>query len=398
VLVAVAHHIVADGWSVAPLVRDLETAYAARSAGQAPTWAKLPVQYVDYTLWQRAQLGDIDDSGSRIAAQLGYWVDALAGMPERLQLPTDRPYPLVADQRGATAAVDWPVELQQQIVRVAHEHNATSFMVMQAALAVLLAKLSASSDVAVGFPIAGRRDPALDDLVGFFVNTLVLRLDVTGDPTVAELLAQVRQCSLAAYEHQDVPFEVLVERLNPTRSLTHHPLVQVMLAWQNLPVGQDAAGLTLGDLSVNPLPVDTRAARVDLSFSLAERWNSAGEPAGIGGSVEFRTDVFDAASIDAIVERLRRVVAAITTDPGRRLSSVEVLDEAEHARLDGWGNRASLTEPVSAPVSIPAVFAAQVAWTPEATALTVGEQSMTYRELDEASNRLAHMLIGRGAG
>src|SRR6185437_15741343 len=193
VLVAVAHHIVADGWSVAPLVRDLETAYAARSAGQAPAWAELPVQYVDYTLWQRAQLGDIDDSGSRIAAQLGYWVDALAGMPERLQLPTDRPYPLVADQRGATAAVDWPVELQQQIVRVAHEHNATSFMVMQAALAVLLAKLSASSDVAVGFPIAGRRDPALDDLVGFFVNTLVLRLDVTGDPTVAELLAQVRQ-------------------------------------------------------------------------------------------------------------------------------------------------------------------------------------------------------------
>ncbi|WP_343574516.1 amino acid adenylation domain-containing protein [Mycobacterium sp.] len=400
VLVAVAHHIVADGWSVAPLMNDLETAYASRSAGQTPGWTELPVQYVDYTLWQRAQFGDIDDSRSRIAAQVDYWQQALAGMPERLQLPTDRPYPLVADQRGATAAVDWPVELQQQVVRVAREHSATSFMVIQAALGVLLAKLSASSDVAVGFPIAGRRDPALDGLVGFFVNTLVLRLDLAGDPTVAELLDHVRQRSLAAYEHQDVPFEVLVERLNPTRSLTHHPLVQVMLAWQNLPgeAGDPAAGLRLGDLSVTPLPVDTHTARVDLSFSLAERWTSAGEPAGIGGAVEFRTDVFDAASIDALIERLQRVVAAMTADPDRRLSSIDLLDEVEQARLADWGNRASLTAPARAPVSIPAGFAAQVAGTPDATALTVGGHSMTYRELDEASNRLAQLLIGRGAG
>ena len=157
-------------------------------------------------------------SDSRIAAQLAYWQEALAGMPERLQLPTDRPYPPVADYRGASVAVEWPAELQQRVRPVAREHNATSFMVMQAALAVLLAKLSASSDVAVGFPIAGRRDPALDELVGFFVNTLVLRVDLAGDPTVGEVLAQVRQRSLAAYEHQDVPFEVLVERLNPTRA------------------------------------------------------------------------------------------------------------------------------------------------------------------------------------
>ena len=156
VLVAVVHHIAADGWSIAPLVRDLGVAYASRCAGQAPGWAPLPVQYVDYTLWQRAQLGDLDDSDSRIAAQLAYWEQALAGMPERLQLPTDRPYPPVADQRGARVAVDWPAELQQQVARVAREHNATSFMVVQAALAVLLSKLSASSDVAVGFPIAGR--------------------------------------------------------------------------------------------------------------------------------------------------------------------------------------------------------------------------------------------------
>ena len=192
VLVAVVHHIAADGWSITPLVADLGVAYASRCAGQAPGWAPLAVQYVDYTLWQRAQFGDLADSHSRIAAQLAYWQEALAGMPERLALPTDRPYPPVADQRGASVAVDWPAQLQQRVREVAGEHNATSFMVIQAALAVLLSKLSASPEVAVGFPIAGRRDPALDELVGFFVNTLVLRVDVAGDPTVAELLAQVR--------------------------------------------------------------------------------------------------------------------------------------------------------------------------------------------------------------
>ncbi len=307
VLVIVVHHIAADGWSVNPLVADLGVAYASRCAGQAPGWAPLAVQYVDYTLWQRAQLGDLTDSNSLIAAQLAYWQDALAALPERLALPTDRPYPAVADQRGATVAVDWAPELQQQVRQLARGHNATSFMVIQAALAVLLAKLSASSEVAVGVPIAGRRDPALDELIGFFVNTLVLRVEVNGDPTFTDLLARVRARSLAAYEHQDVPFEVLVERLNPTRSLTHHPLVQVMLAWQNF-AGQDnnpAAGLALGELQVAPMHVETQTARMDLVFSLAERFTEAGEPAGIGGAVEFRTDVFDAASIDTLIERLR---------------------------------------------------------------------------------------------
>ena len=217
VLVGIVHHIAADGWSIAPLVRDLDEAYSARCVGEAPGWAELPVQYADYTLWQHAQFGDLDDPDSPIASQLIYWEDALTGIPEVLPLPTDRPYPPVADQRGASVAVQWPAELQQRVREVAREHNATSFMVVQAALAVLLSAVSASSDVAVGFPIAGRRDPALEELVGFFVNTLVLRVDVVGDPTVAELLAQVRASSLSAYEHQDVPFEMLVERLNPTR-------------------------------------------------------------------------------------------------------------------------------------------------------------------------------------
>src|ERR1700740_1033737 len=260
-------------------------------------------------------------------------------------------------------------------------------MVMQAALAVLLSKISASAEVAVGFPIAGRRDPALDELVGFFVNTLVLRVDMGGDPTVAEVLAQVRARSLAAYEHQDVPFEVLVERLNPTRSRVHHPLVQVLLAWQN----NEPAKLSLGDLEVMPLPVDTRTARMDLTFSLAERWTEAGEPAGIGGEVEFRTDVFDAASIEALVERLGRVVVAMTADPTRRLSSIDVLDEAEHARLEGGGNRVAPTRPTAGATSVPAMFATQVARIPESVAVVYGARSLTYRELDESADRLAHL-------
>ncbi len=399
VLVAVVHHIACDGWSITPLMADLGAAYASRRAGVAPDWAPLAVQYVDYTLWQRAQLGDPQDSNSRINRQLGYWEQALAGMPERLQLPTDRAYPAVADYRGAQVGVQWPAELQQRVREVAREHNATSFMVVQAALAVLLAKLSASTDVAVGFPIAGRRDTALEDLVGFFVNTLVLRVDLAGDPTVAELLTQVRGRSLAAYEHQDVPFEVLVERLNPTRSLTHHPLVQVMLAWQNLSWQDHASGdgMAFADLQVTPLPADTHTARTDLTFSLAERWGEAGEPAGIFGHVEFRTDVFDASSIQRLVERLQKVVVALTADPKRRLSSIDVLDAAERAHLDGWGNRTALTRPATASESIPVLFAEQVIRTPEAVAVSDGQRSWTYREIDEASNRLAHLLAGQGA-
>ena len=400
VLVGAVHHIAADGWSITPLVSDLNVAYACRCAGRAPDWAPLPVQYVDFTLWQRAQLGELGDAGSAIAGQLAYWVDALAGMPECVELATDRPYPSVADQRGDSVIVDWPAGLQLGVREVAREYNSTSFMVIQAGLAVLLSRLGAGCDVALGFPIAGRRDSALNELVGFFVNTLVLRVDLAGDPTVAELLGQVRRRSLAAYDHQDVPFEVLVERLNPTRSLAHHPLVQVMLSWQNLPGsgGDPAAGSSLGDLQVTRMPLDTHTARMDLTFSLSEHLTESGEPAGIWGAVEFRTDVFDAEGIVGLVGRLQRVLVAMVADPQARLSSIDVLDAAERDRLDALGRRGVLTGPAPAPVSIPVLFAEQVSQTPAAVALRCGDRSWTYRELDEASNRLAHLLVGYGAG
>ena len=255
--------------------------------------------------------------------------------------------------------------------------------------------------MAVGFPIAGRGDPALDELVGFFVNTLVLRVDVAGDPTVAELLAQVRQRSLAAFEHQDVPFEVLVERLNPTRSLTHHPLIQVMLGWQNLP-GQDndpGGRAGLGDVQVTPLPADTHTAPMDLVFSLSERFTEVGEPAGISGMVEFRTDVFDADTIEALIERFERVLVAMTADPTRRLSSVDVLDAGEHARLDEIGNRAVLTEPASARCRFRCCSPSRWPARPEAVALSCARAARgPIASSMRPSNRLAHLLAGQGAG
>ncbi|MCV7105975.1 condensation domain-containing protein, partial [Mycolicibacterium chitae] len=429
----VVHHIAGDGWSVTPLVSDLAAAYAARSQGLGPQWGPLPVQYADYTLWQRDWLGDEKDPDSVVSGQLAYWEQALAGLPERLELPTDRPYPPVADYRGDSVAyweqalaglperlelptdrpyppvadyrgdsvtVQWPPQLQRNVVQLAREHNATSFMVMQAALAVLLGNLSATNDVAIGIATAGRTDPALDDLVGFFVNTLVLRVDLGGDPTVGELLGQVRQRSLAAFEHQDVPFEALVERVNPTRSLTHHPLVQTMLTWRNLPgqsVDTSAEQLPMGDVQVTPLTSETLTARMDLVFSLAERFTTDGEPAGIDGSVEFRTDVFDADGIELLVRRLERVLAALVADPVRPVSAIDVLDEAEHARLAAFGNYPVMTQSVVG-VSIPELFAAQVVRAPGVEAVSFVGGCMTYGELDEASDRLARWLVARGAG
>ncbi|OMC42175.1 hypothetical protein A5744_17140 [Mycobacterium sp. IS-1264] len=391
VLVIVVHHIAADGLSWAPLLNDLAVAYASRRAGEAPDWTPLALPYVDYTLWQREQLGDLADPGSAIASQLAYWEQTLAGMPERLQLPTDRPYPPVADQRGASLSVDWPAQLHQRVTRLAHAHHASSFMVIQAALAALLSALSGSQEVAIGFPVAGRDHPSVDELVGMFVNTVVLRIDLTGDPSFTELLAQVRDRTLEALEHPDVPFEVLVERLNPTRSLTHHPLIQVMLAPQHTirPV--------LADLDITTVPAHTHSARMDFAFSLTERFTPTGEPAGIDGDVEYRTDVFDAATIGTLVHRLQKLLAELTVHPQRRPSTVDLLTETEHSRLDAWGNRAALTAPRAA-VSVPELFATQVTRTPEAVALIDAGASWTYRELDAAANQLAHVLVERGVG
>ena len=235
ILLLVVHHIAADGWSLGPLGRDLARAYAARLEGAEPQWPALPIQYADYTLWQQQVLGSETDPESALGGQIAFWTKALEGLPEQLELPTDRPRPAFASYRGETVPLQISPELHGGLLDLARDNQASLFMVLQAGLAALLTRLGAGTDIAIGSPIAGRTDEALEELIGFFVNTLVLRTDTSANPSFGELLGRVRAGDLAAYAHQELPFERLVELLNPARSLAHHPLFQVMLAFQNTP-------------------------------------------------------------------------------------------------------------------------------------------------------------------
>ncbi|MEV0116656.1 amino acid adenylation domain-containing protein [Streptomyces sp. NPDC050844] len=391
VLVLTIHHIAGDGWSMGPLARDLSAAYAARRGGHAPAWTPLPVQYADYTLWQQELLGDESDPESLLAAQVGYWRAALAGLPERLELPTDRPYPEQAGYEGGTVPVRVDPELHRALIALARSRQTTVFMVLQAALGVLLHRLGAGVDIPIGTPVAGRGEEELDDLVGFFVNTLVLRTDLSGDPTFAELLDRVRETDLNAYSHQDIPFESLVETLNPARSLAHHPLFQVMLAFNSNPRGE----LTFAGAKAVPQEVRTGAARMDLTLNVAERHADDGTPDGIAGSVAYRTDLFDPGTVTALVERLLRVLHAVADDPGVRVTSVDVLSDGErHRLLEEWNDTAT---PVPSG-TVPELFRAQALATPDATALIADGAPTSYAELDARAEQLARLLIEQGAG
>ena len=235
VLLIMLHHIAGDGWSLGPLSRDLSAFYRGRCAGVAAGLSPLPVQYADYTLWQQAALGDERDDDSALARQLSFWIDALKDLPDQIELPADRPRPAVSSHRGGHVALNIGADLHRGLAGLARETGASLFMVLQAGLAGLLSRLGAGTDIAIGSPIAGRTDAALDDLIGFFVNTLVLRTDTSGQPSFRELIGRVRGRNLAAYGHQELPFERLVEVLNPARSLSRHPLFQVMLAFEASP-------------------------------------------------------------------------------------------------------------------------------------------------------------------
>ncbi|MEU5052620.1 amino acid adenylation domain-containing protein [Streptomyces sp. NPDC021096] len=391
VLLLVLHHIAADGWSMAPLARDLSSAYAARTGGLAPSWDELPVQYADYTLWQRELLGEEDDPESVVSNQVTYWRKTLEGVPEELRLPFDRPRPAVASHKGGSVPLGLDAELHGRIAALARAQGTSVFMVMQAGLAALLTRLGAGTDIPIGSPIAGRTDVALDDLVGFFVNTLVLRTDTSGDPTFRELLERVRETDLAAYAHQDLPFERLVEVLNPTRSMARHPLFQVMLAFQN----NTAAGLDLPGIDVGLEPLEMVAAKFDLGFHLGESFAADGSPAGVEGHVEYAADVFDAATVELVAKRLVRLLDAVVADPERPIGRVEILSGEERQQLLTEWNDTFHEVPET---TLPDLIEQQAARTPDATAVVFEGEELTYAELNSRANELAHRLIGTGTG
>ncbi|MGW4020934.1 amino acid adenylation domain-containing protein [Streptomyces sp. NPDC005009] len=384
-LLMVMHHIAVDGESFSPLFRDLHTAYTARTEGRDPEWEPLPVQYADYTLWQRDVLGDETDPDSLAARQLAYWRQTLAGLPQPLALPTDRPRPKVMGHRGDVVRFSIEPDLLRSVEKLAAEADTTVSMVMHAALGVLLHHLGCGDDVPIGAPIAGRTDRELRDLVGFFVNTWVLRVELTGNPTFHQLLQRVRERALAAYDNQDMPFERLVELLNPERSTAYHPFFQVMLAWQEAVPEMEFPGL-----GVQVEKLETGTAKFDLFFDLI--------PDGAGGAgcrLEYGTDLFDRDTAEDLAGRFVRVLGRLVADSERPVGGIEVLEAAERDRLLTEFND---TATAVSDLTIPELFERQVARTPDAPAIVCDDRTLTYRELDDRANGVAWELARRGAG
>ncbi|WP_036533127.1 non-ribosomal peptide synthetase, partial [Nocardia cyriacigeorgica] len=396
VLVFVVHHISGDGWSVRPLARDVMVAYAARTRGEAPGWAPLPVQYADFALWQRDTLGSEDDPSSLIAQQVAYWSSTLAGLPEQLDLPADRSRPAVASNRGEVYEFGIDAELLRGLNALAREHGASLFMVVHAAFAALLSRLSGSDDIAIGTAVAGRGEAALDDAIGMFVNTLVLRSEVRPDEPFTELLARTRETDLAAFGHADLPFERLVEILNPARSQARHPLFQVMLSFQN--TGETT--FELPGLEVAGLPLDVVTAKFDLHLNLTDSAD------GMSAEFAYATDMFDRDTVASLAERLLRMLSAAVAEPAAAIGDADLLDAGERELLVSEWNAtefdvaAALSASPSGtdPATLVAMFEAQAARTPDAPALTFADTTLTYAQFSARVNRLARHLITLGVG
>ncbi|MBU3864888.1 amino acid adenylation domain-containing protein [Streptomyces sp. 4503] len=392
VLLIILHHIAGDGWSVGPFAADLTSAYLARTAGRAPDWEPLAVQYADYTIWNYSVLGEESDSGSLVSEQLEFWRRRLEGGPDVLPLPTDRPRPPEADYTAETVEGRISPELHRALARVARTTGTSLFMVLQAGLASLLSAHGAGTDIPMGSPIAGRNDKALEEMIGFFVNTLVLRTDTSGDPTFRELLDRVREYDLAAYAHQEVPFERLVELLNPERSLAWHPLFQIWLNVQNLETTTTSpTGLPGVDAVAYPVPVN--ATQFDLAFTFNENTGPGGAPAGLQALIDFRLDLFDRETVEALFERLTRLLERVTEDPDLRVGDISPLTEEERAVLAAANDTARDLPPAT----FPELFARRVVEAPDDPAVAFEGREMSFAELDRRANRIAHVLRAEGA-
>ncbi|HVG10832.1 MAG TPA: non-ribosomal peptide synthase/polyketide synthase, partial [Thermoanaerobaculia bacterium] len=353
------HHIVADGWSMGVFLRELSALYEGKPLPE------LPVQYADYAVWQRAWL----ESGV-LEEQLAYWRERLANAAQGLDLPTDRPRPAVQSLRGGQVPVAFRTE---SVAAFSRRHGVTPFMTLLAAFQALLGRLAGQEDVLVGAPVANRGQAEIEGLIGVFINTLVLRGDLSGDPDVAELLVRVRETTLEAYAHQDLPFERLVEELQPERDLSRPPLVQVLLAYQS-------------GLSLESRPVSTGTSKLDLTLSLSEE---------LDGYLEYDSALFDEATAFQFLRRFETLLAGLLSDPSLRFSELPMLDQAERRQLLEWNGGGRFT---GRPACIHQLFEAQAARTPDAPALVHSDVTLTYRELDRRAGRVARRLRALGVG
>jgi amino acid adenylation domain-containing protein len=408
VLLLNMHHIVSDGWSLGVLINEIATLYPAITAGGPTSIPALPIQYADYAIWQRQWL-----QGPVLETQLTYWKRHLDGAPALLELPLDRPRSTSVTPHGAHYYFTLPQALSDDLAALSQREEGTLFMTLLAAVQALFVRYSGQVDIVVGSPIAGRTHTELERLIGFFVNTLVLRSNLGGNPTMREVLGRARAVCLDAYAHQDVPFELLVEALQPVRDLSSTPLFQVMFALQNAPLVLELPGLTL-----HPIASESATARFDLGLSLME------SAQGLIGRCEYRTDLFDAATIIRMLGHFQRMLEGVVADPGRRLADLPLLTNAERQQLlVEWNSaspaardqRSAVSSTVADHACIHQLFAAQAARTPDAIALVFDQPQtaehssasvhrpqsivqLTYCELNRRANQLAQHLRALGVG
>ena len=379
VLILNLHHIIADGWSLEVLWRELGRLYEGYEEGKGSPLEELPIQYADYGEWQREWL-----QGGVLEEQLSYWKKQLQGLPGMLELPTDRPRPALQSFRGAKQTTVLPGELAEGLKGLSRRAGTTLFMTLLAAFQVLLARASGQVDFAVGVPIANRNRVELEGLIGFFVNTLVMRSELSGEPSFRELLQRVREAALSGYAHQDLPFEKLVEEMQPERNLSHLPLFQVMFDVQNSPM----PAWDFGGLRITQMEIETRATKCDLVVSIAE------EEQGLVSVIEYNTDLFDAATIVGLQERYRKLLEEVVADEERCIWELPILSAGEQQQLAEWNQ----TQGEYPRQSIAELFEEQVERTPGGVAVVFEGEELSYGELNGRANQLAHYLRGLGVG
>jgi len=381
VLLVTIHHIISDGWSVGVFVRELAALYEAYTAGRPSPLQELSIQYADFAAWQRDWL-----QGERLEEQLSYWRAQLSDAPQLLKLPTDRPRPPVQSYKGAHETLFLCESLSRSLKELSRREGATLFMTLLAAFSTLLYRYSSQRDVLVGTPIANRNRAETESLIGFFVNTLIFRTRLSERMTFRELLGQVRETALEAYAHQDLPFEKLVEELQPERSLSHSPVFQVMFDLQNAPMRD----LELQGLRLTPLPFDSRMAKFDLVLTVGET------DGRMSGQLEYNTDLFDAATIRRMTRHLEHLLETAVSNPDEQVSRLPLLTDDERRQiLFEWNDTQVENPPASC---IHELFEQQAAAKPHAVALVHKDEQLTYRELNERANKLAHHLRTLGTG